>query len=230
MVQLRNAAANMLILLMAWCGGVAAAAEPLLAPPTPFAVEIEIKRGELPPLPTPFPVTMTLIRAVLPTAPAPFPVTLKLKRAPLPKSPEPFPVTVTITAAKLPKPFEVSITLKRTEEGGGISSLIGTWQCSGSGSPLVLKIPSMKKSAKLTANYRHAHGGRPASEELLIESLSETSAKGSYTYRDSNPRIGPTGARGVWTGSWSISVSGDAVLLTRSDDASGWSGSYKCTR
>ena len=88
----------------------------------------------------------------------------------------------------------------------------------------------MNKSAVLSGYYQHGYGGRSASETLTVTSVSETRAEGDYIYKDSNPRKGPTGATGVWTGKWTLSVDGGKVKLTRTDTASGWHGAYTCKK
>lgn len=117
-----------------------------------------------------------------------------------------------------------------------MSSWVGRWHCVGSGGDMYLTVPSTKVGAILSGTYEHGYGGRPASEDLTITESGEAFLKGTYVYTDTNPRVGPpykeapNGARGKWPGRWSLSWKGDYLQLFRDDDASQWTGTYKCSR
>jgi hypothetical protein len=112
-------------------------------------------------------------------------------------------------------------------QGVTTASWAGGWACAGPGNPH-LTIRGGGQASTLSAAYARAHGGKPASETFTIEALSGDAASGRYVYRDASPARGPTGQAGVWTGTWRIRVDGARLLLTRRDEASGWSGSYTC--
>ena len=87
------------------------------------------------------------------------------------------------------------------------------------------------RNVRTIAHYPKAHGNKSASETYDVRQLSHQKASGRYVYHDANPAVGPTGKRGVWTGSWTMFFRNDGTFrLYRADDASGWRGSYNCRR
>ncbi len=112
----------------------------------------------------------------------------------------------------------------------------GNWSCRSDSTGLYssLNIEGYGVGSNISAYYPKAHGDQPAREVYSIENISRNDASGSYEYRDANPNIGPTGQRGVWIGNWRINVQGKGtnpvMSLYREDLASGWRGTYRCTR
>lgn len=113
----------------------------------------------------------------------------------------------------------------------------GDWRCrhKASGSYSNLYINGNGADSTIWVYYPKARGDRPASEVYSIRDISTYKASGDYEYIDANPRKGPTGRIGVWTGDWSIDLRGGTldnpvIKLFREDHASEWRGTYTCTR
>ncbi|MDJ0636113.1 MAG: hypothetical protein QNJ34_23225 [Xenococcaceae cyanobacterium MO_188.B29] len=112
----------------------------------------------------------------------------------------------------------------------------GNWRCrlDASGLLSMLTIYGNGGGSSISAYYPKAHGGQPARETYSIYNIDDYYASGGYEYRDANPREGPTGRVGVWTGNWSLNLEGTVgnpvIQLFREDHASGWRGTHTCTR
>jgi len=131
------------------------------------------------------------------------------------------------------------IIVRPEPDTGTTNSWAGRWICKGPptntcgsgqlGSAPILTITGNGSGSSLRGDYAVAcHGS--AYELYTIKNIEDRSASGSIIYFDHNPSIGPTGARGVWPGTFSITISSSGIALTRRDQATGWQGSYTCMR
>jgi hypothetical protein len=106
----------------------------------------------------------------------------------------------------------------------------GSWIYKTSDHEMHLTINGKGWSSSLKGYYPVAYGNKPATEEYIIRSVTDSNASGEYIYYDASLNVGYQGRPGVWKGDWSITLAGSGLLLTRKDHTTSWRGEYQCTR
>ena len=110
------------------------------------------------------------------------------------------------------------------ESGLTTDTWAGKWKCDSLTTPwdADLTISGQGTASTIAADFP-TWIYAPAHEEYKIQAISKTSAEGTMILYDRHPPY-------LWSGSFSLAVQEEGLLLTRHDDATAWTGSYSCTR
>jgi hypothetical protein len=106
----------------------------------------------------------------------------------------------------------------------------GNWTCAASDHTMNLTISGKGLTSTLKGYYPTAYGNQPANEDYTIQNMTASEVSGEYVYYDTSPNIGCRGKSGVFCGTWSITFSGDELILIRMDNTTAWRGDYRCYR
>jgi hypothetical protein len=98
----------------------------------------------------------------------------------------------------------------------------GAWYCPHPGAYGNMQISGSDGSSSVRIDFPTAGWG-PAYDIFTFQSVTLYAASGTYVYHDHHDS-------GVWTGRFTMELTGETIKLERDDDATSWHGSYVCER